>query len=79
MVSLAEGPDERIIMATFPACVTPSVSMTSTTSKRPRVEKLSFHRTPGHSGLILAEVASAGFLNPAGSRKASGENRVRMI
>ena len=73
MVSVIECPEERMIMAAFSACVTSSASMISTTSKRPSVEKLSFHRSPGHSVLILAEVASASFLNPVGSRKASAK------
>src|SRR5712692_708406 len=50
----------------------------ASSSKRPRVAKLSFHFTPGHSLLILLDTSLASFLKSLGSPKASGENRLRM-
>src|SRR5712691_7481287 len=67
-----------MIMAASSICFGSSASTMSTTSKRPKVAKLSFHFMLGHSLLIFADTASANFLNPLGSRNASGENRLRI-
>src|SRR5712692_8522273 len=67
-----------MIMAAFSICFGSSASTMSTTSKRPKVAKLSFHFMPGHSLLILVDTSAANFLNSLGSRNASGENRLRI-
>src|ERR1017187_2903225 len=67
-----------MIMAARSTCLGSSVSTTSTTSKRPSVAKLCFQFSPGQSVLILFDTASANFLKSLGSRKPSGENRLRI-
>src|SRR5713101_3560645 len=59
-------------------CFGSSASTTSTTSKRPKVAKLFFHFTPGHSLLILLDTSLASFLKSLGSLNASGDNRLRI-
>ena len=49
----------RISIAAFSTCFGSSDSTTSTTSKRPRLVKLSFQRTPGHSLLMCCDTAAA--------------------
>ena len=64
------------LMSSF--CCGSSDSTISTTSKRPRVAKLSLQTTPGHSFLIFAETVLATCLNFLGSANASGETRLSM-
>src|SRR6516162_1739393 len=50
----------------------------STTSKRPKVAKLSFQVTPGHCCLILSATVLARALKSLGSFTASGAMRLRI-